>query len=79
MWRGSLTGIDLLPRERRDSSWESATPMQRRIVSGIMRSYIDTDLGDEAARGEDAFRRATKTSSDPYTPGLEAKPRAAAA
>lgn len=48
--------------------------MQRGIVSGIMRSYIDTDLGDEAARGEDAFRRSTKTSSDPYTgPGGEAK------
>ena len=74
LWRGSLTDVDLLPRERRDSSWESATPMQRRIVGGIMRSYIDNDLGDEAARGEDAFRRATKTFSDPYTgPGGEAE------
>ena len=76
MWSGSLHGACLVPGERWDTSWDESTPLQRRIVRGIMKSIRENllkgDVGECASRDEDAFRRIVKTSASSYG-GIEAE------
>ena len=42
MWRGTLHGMDVEPVDDHGASWRTATPLQRRIVSGMFGRHLQS-------------------------------------